>query len=291
MRYLIEAEYRSAKPRQSTRSNPPYATELRAELSQRNLIWARTHNHEVSLGRVPAVLYREDEEGNHGNFLPAAYQCIKQTPAWARRLTKVHTSAHRVLLSRDPDRCELDSSNSSDALLMNIFCHPATLPNPRLRCLLGISPEATPSFGYRPGTPLKSGRRDCTEIDLRMDDLFIEAKLTESDFQTAPRKLIERYRDLDEVFDIDHLAMDEGVVPSYQLIRGVLAAYATPGHRFCVLCDARRQDHITAWHRVLLAVRLYDLRCRLQLLTWQELAADLPTELQIFLDIKFGIRH
>jgi hypothetical protein len=290
MRYLIEAEYRSAKPRPRAPSSPPYAAELRADLSQRNLLWARAHPHEVSLGRVPAVLYHDDESGNHGNFLPASYQRIKETPHWAQRLTKVHTSARRVLLSRDPDRCELDSSNSSDALLMNIFCHPATLTNHTLR-LLGINPEATPTFGYKPGTPLKNGRRDCTEIDLNIDDLLIEAKLTESNFQTAPQKLIKRYRDLEEVFDIDRLAIVDSVVPSYQLIRGVLAAHATAGHRFCVLCDARRPDLIAAWHRVLLAVKLYDLRCRLQLLTWQELAADLPTELQVFLETKYGIRQ
>jgi hypothetical protein len=291
MRYLIDPEFRTAKVPKPVRSFIPYAAELRRELSLRNLRWALHHGHahEVSLGTVPAVLYRENEAGNHGNFLAPAYRSIKQTPAWSRRLAKVHTSARRALLSRDSDRRELDSSSSSDALLMNIFCHPATLVTPGVRRLLGVNAGDEPIFGYRPGIPLRSGRRDCTEIDMMLGDLLIEAKLTEYDFQTAPRKLIERYRDIEAAFDIDELEILGGTVQSYQLIRGVLAAHASPGHRFCVFCDGRRPDLIAAWHRVLTTVKLYDLRCRLQLLTWQELAGVLPGEIQAFLDVKFGI--
>ena len=62
-----------------------------------------------------------------------------------------------------------------------------------------------------------------------------------------------------------------GIVSGYQLIRGVLAAYATGGS-FCVFCDARRPDLIENWYSVMRAVRSCVLRCRLQLLTWQELA-------------------
>jgi len=290
MRYIIDREFRKP-PNKPARTFAPQATELRRELSHRNLVWARQHAalHEVSLGSIPAILYREDEAGDHGNFLPSTYRRIQQTPAWARRLTKVHTTARRALLSRDPDRRELDSSNSSDALLMNIFCHPETLATPAVRSLLGIDAAAEPVFGYKPGVPLRTGRRDCTEIDLKLGDLLIEAKLTEYDFQTAPRKLIDRYRDLQDVFDLETLELHEDSTDSYQLIRGVLAAHASPDHRFCVLCDARRPDLIAAWHRVLRSVQLYDLRCRLMLLTWQELSAALPPALQVFLADKYGI--
>jgi hypothetical protein len=37
------------------------------------------------------------------------------------------------------------------------------------------------------------------------------------------------------------------------------------------------------------AVRLSELRCRLKLLTWQELATVLPADLQQFLAVKYGI--
>jgi hypothetical protein len=37
------------------------------------------------------------------------------------------------------------------------------------------------------------------------------------------------------------------------------------------------------------AVRSAEMRVRLKVLTWQELAAHLPVELQNFLDLKYGI--
>jgi hypothetical protein len=146
---------------------------------------------------------------------------------------------------------------------------------------------------------------------MQLGTLLVEAKLTESNFQTARPALVERYRDLALVFDIDRLTRTRPIVvdtvwdeaqaalvevtrgspghyAGYQLIRNALAAHAT-GHSFCVFADARRADLIEAWHRVLQAIPSATLRCRLQLLTWQELAAVLPDELQIFLDEKYGI--
>jgi hypothetical protein len=74
----------------------------------------------------------------------------------------------------------------------------------------------------------------------------------------------------------------------YQLIRNVLAAYAK-GCSFCVVHDDRRPDLREAWFAVLAAVRSAELRVRLSVLTWQELAEHLPEELQGFLDWKYGI--
>ena len=53
--------------------------------------------------------------------------------------------------------------------------------------------------------------------------------------------------------------------------------------------DERRPDLREAWFKVIAAVRSADLRVRLKVLTWQELAALLPEELQEFLDIKYGV--
>ena len=75
---------------------------------------------------------------------------------------------------------------------------------------------------------------------------------------------------------------------SYQLIRNVLAAYAT-GNSFCVICDERRPDLIEAWFDVMRAVRTAELRTRLKVLTWQELANVLPEGLREFLEVKYGI--
>jgi hypothetical protein len=80
-----------------------------------------------------------------------------------------------------------------------------------------------------------------------------------------------------------------GTVQSCHLIHGVLAAHASTDGRFCVLCDARRPDLIAAWQRILSAMRPRELRSRLQLLTWRELAHVLTADLRAFLDEKFGI--
>jgi hypothetical protein len=157
-----------------------------------------------------------------------------------------------------------------------------------VRTLLGVGEDAEPEFGVKPRTPLANGARDNTEIDMRIGDLLVEAKLTESDFQCARRGLIARYRDLEAVFDVAELAVRDGKQSGYQLIRGTLAAYATGGS-FAVFCDARRPDLVEEWFRTMRAVRAADLRWRLKLLTWQELAAALPEDLQGFLAAKYGI--
>ena len=46
---------------------------------------------------------------------------------------------------------------------------------------------------------------------------------------------------------------------------------------------------IEEWFCVLQAVRMADLRCRVKLLSWQELSATLPKTLQAFLSNKYGI--
>jgi hypothetical protein len=301
---------------------------------------------------------------------------------------------------------ELDSANSSDALLMNIFCHPGVFNGhtlaPAVANLLNIDPATQPCFGINPGVPLKTLRKrrtarkpqpnpkqdseaetsknpgaqtgknpgapgldsetwvleapttlplkatdptltdqtltDRTEIDLQLGDLFVEAKLTESNFQTATLRLIERYRDLETIFELTRLpqkilytppshppvedfsqledptpppsfrpapeqAQRAGgrvenpaslpktphtLIQGYQLIRNVLAAYASDAG-FCVLCDARRADLIEIWYSVLSAVHSYTFATRLKLLTWQELATTVPQDLQQFLKAKYGI--
>lgn len=266
-----------------------WATVLRQELSARNQQIAIKSGsvHEVTAGEIPSVIFGSGQACQHGNFHPVSYRNICANPAWARRLAKVHTASRRAVKAGSWRWRELDCANSSDALLMNIFCYRRRV-NPTLGSLLGVPCGLTPEFGFRPGVPLHKGRIDRTEIDMKLGELMVEAKLTETDFQMAPEKMIERYRDIDEVFDIQELPRCGDLVSGYQLIRGVLAANATGGS-FCVLCDTRRPDLIENWYSVMRTVRNCALRCRLQLLTWQELAASMPSSLQHFLDTKYGI--
>lgn len=268
----------------------PTGISLRSELSLRNLRFASLNGflHERTDGQVPSVIFGRDDDGRHGNFHPASYQRICGNREWSKRLEKVHSASKRSRVRANWQWKELDCANSSDALLMNIFCHPEVMTSTSVRAMLGVALNTIPEFGFKPRTPLQRDRRDNTEIDMKVDNLLVEAKLTESDFQFAKFDLVCRYRDLETVFDLSVLPVRDEKYSCYQLIRGTLAAYATECS-FCVFCDARRPDLVEAWYTVIRAVRPFDLRCRLKLLTWQELAAALPQDLQQFLAEKYGI--
>lgn len=267
-----------------------YASLLRNQLRERNLAYAAKYllPHQLSYGEAPVVCYEPDRR-THGNFMPETYAAILSHPQWARRLRKVHTSARSSLPRNDRGFwAELDSCNSSDALLMNIFCFPGVFDDRRVSAMLGVEPADHSEFGFRARVPLASGLSDRTEVDLRLGDLLVEAKLTESDFQSREREIVENYRDFREVFDVRQLPRANRRYHGYQLIRNVLAAHAL-GCSFCVLHDARRPDLREAWYDIMRSVRLVDLRLRCKVLTWQELATVLPNRLRKFLEEKYGI--
>ncbi len=269
------------------RSEHLSATQLRREISARNLVRGRHYSHETSWGPAASVIFSHTD-GVHGNFLPASWSRINGNPAWQKRLTKSYTASRYVPRAQDRRRFELDCATSSDALLMNIFCYPRVLSRKPVCTLLGIEPGLSPEFGFRPAIPLSNNRADRTEIDMRLGSLLVEAKLTEADFQRAPLRLLSRYRDLNDIFDTDLLPIRNCVVHSWQLIRGVLAARSTGGS-FCVFCDGRRPDLIDRWFEVMRAVTDSSLRTRLGILTWQEIGVTLPKPVRIFLDEKYGI--
>jgi len=308
-----------------------FGSRLRMELGALNRLYARDRLHVESYGNPPVIVYAP-EEARHGNFFDKAYTAIMARPEWCRRFEKIHAQA-RSLPKAERKWRELDSSMSSDALLMNVFCTPEVTGSNSVRRMLGVDttemPEKqTPEFGWRARVPLKSGRFDRTEVDMRWGGLLVEAKLTEADFQCCHSVVIEPYRDLDLVFECELLptvqipvgrqkssaefpedySQEEKFVSgeewqqqnweaqreflpgyaSYQLIRNVLAAYAQ-GASFCVIHDARRPDLREAWYKVTAAVKDAAMRVRLKVLTWQELAAVLPEDLQEFLGAKYGI--
>jgi hypothetical protein len=242
----------------------------------------------MSYGPVPSIVYAENEGGEHGNFLPASYKRILEQAGWKARLAKVYTGSRFLPRKADRTRRELECANSSDALLMNIFCYPGILRRASLCSLLGIEPGIPPIFGFRPGIPLKNGADDRSEMDLKLGGLFVEAKLTEGDFQSARQELVDRYRDLESVFDVDRLPRNKERFRSCQLIRGALAAHAHAAS-FAVFCDQRRQDLIEDCFEVMSAVVSAELRCRMSVVTWQELAGAMPRKVKTFLAEKYGI--
>jgi hypothetical protein len=311
-----------------------YASELRRELGLRNRLWARGRVHVESYGNPPVIVYAL-EDRRHGNFFDPAYAAILGRPDWMRRFNKIHAQG-RALPKAERKWRELDSSMSSDALLMNVFCTPGVAEAPLVRQTLGVDAEDAPVFGWKARVPLAGGLLDRTEVDMRWGGLLVEAKLTEGDFQTRAAAVVEGYRDFDAAFERELLprvelrterrkdaaefpedysqefedlsdqagsllelgsrpsapmalsSKGESAYAGYQLIRNVLAAYAA-GCSFCVIHDQRRPDLREAWFAVLAAVKSAEMRVRLKVLTWQELAALLPQELQEFLDRKYGI--
>jgi len=335
-----------------------FAGELRRELGLRNQLWARGRAHVESYGNPPVIVYAPEYPADedlpavsppahltdeaparlcrHGNFFDASYAAIASRPEWMRRFDKIHAQG-RALPKAERRWRELDSSMSSDALLMNVFCAPGVADSAEVKRALGVDSDALPEFGWKARVPLANGRFDRTEVDMRWGSLLVESKLTEADFQTREARIVEGYRDFAAVFEPELLprvelramrrrtaeefaeeftqeweaaSQDEGAAArvfqaeivarareaepveagytGYQLIRNVLAAHAA-GCSFCLVHDERRPDLREAWFAVMAAVRSAELRVRLKVLTWQELAGLLPAPLQEFLDLKYGI--
>lgn len=267
-----------------------WADILRSELRERARQWAHTSQLPSyrSLGKEPTVLFEATADGRaHGNFLGTSWSAIQANPAWARRLLKPHSRRSALPEVRRAAARELDSSNSSDALLMNCFCCPkATV---ELLRGLGLPPEGGQAeFGFMAKIRLRGGILDATEIDMKVGSLLVEAKLTEKDFTKRPRKHVERYLDLERAFVVEMLPQKSGHYLGYQLIRNVLAARQLRG-RLCVLIDQRRPDLLQEWWRVHAAIREPGLRGRCEFRTWQQVRAASPAALARFLVEKYGL--
>jgi hypothetical protein len=268
-----------------------YASALRQEVFARNTSYAALNRlpHVTSYGELPVVVYQLSECGrHHGNFISASYRAILRKPEWRKRLQKVHSQGRRSFPARDGLWRELDSSLSSDALLMNIFCYPGVTRRIEVCRILGLEAGALPDFGFMPRIPLLTDAKERTEVDMKLGNTLFEAKLTEGDFQVQRVDLVEQYRDFKETFEYRRLPKATGKYVSYQLIRNVLAAHAL-NLDFCTLLDARRPDLIEAWYSVVRCIRSATLRARCKVLTWQELTSCLPATLRSFLSAKYGI--
>jgi hypothetical protein len=265
---------------------------LRAALRERALAYAtaRGLHYYESVGKKNPVVIFSATGDNHGNFIERSYQAALQVPEIRRRLLKRHSQARALPSQFSNTACELDSSNSSDALLINIFCHPE-IGSGSVCQFLGIEQWAAPIFGMRvrvDGEPIGPPRRH-TEIDMVLScGLAIEGKLTESDFQQASDPYVHRYRHLEEIFDVRRLPRCRKGFESYQLIRNILAAHQRRG-RFMVLYDQRRPDLLARWEAVVQAIRIPALRNQCTAVTWQGLARVVPDELRSFLLEKYGI--
>jgi hypothetical protein len=268
-----------------------YVSMLRQELIALNNSYAALNllPHVTTYGELPVVVYQQSECGRrHGNFIPASYRAILRRPQWRKRLQKVHSQGRRSLPAKDGVWRELDSSLSSDALLMNIFCYPSVTWKTEICGILGFERGTLVEFGFMPRVPLLTGATERTEIDMKLGDMLFEAKLTEGDFQIQRAELVERYRDFRDIFECRRLPRAGRKYVSYQLIRNILAAHAL-NLDFCTLLDARRPDLFEDWYNIVCCIRSTTLRAKCKILAWQELSSCLPSALQRFLSVKYGI--
>jgi hypothetical protein len=160
----------------------------------------------IQLSRNGADGYQASQcAKKHGNFISASYQALTRRKEWRKRLAKVHSGAERALPKSDCVWKELDSSMSSEALLMNIFSYPGLTKRRELSLMLGTGIGDLPEFGFKPRIPLTSGFIERTEIDMKHGSVSFEAKLTEADVQNQDAEIVEGYRDLEEVFEVGDL--------------------------------------------------------------------------------------
>jgi len=140
------------------------AAGLRYELCARNASYAAESQlpHVLSSGHQAVVVYQSsDDRRHHGNFIDASYRAILKRSEWRRRLLKVHSHGNQSLPKSEWVWRELDSSMSSDALLMNIFCHPGVTKRREVSQLLGT--EIGRDSAVRIHAARAAGQRFCRE--------------------------------------------------------------------------------------------------------------------------------
>ena len=248
-------------------------------------------NHLIELGKKYAgkndlkyVLRESALIFNNGNLLKTSYDSIMNKTNWKKRLEKSHSHFP------NSDVKELDSSNSSDALLMNIFCHPELNKWKSIKKLFNFEDtiEIIPDFGYKPGVKKDGGKPDNTEIDMKLDSIYIESKLTESDFTKKEKIIVESYDNFEEVFEKNCLEQDSNKYFNYQLIRNILAAYQDK-YNFILLCDARRPDLVRDFYLTVRCVKDVSLRSKCNIIFWQEVCKCVGGNLKPFLIKKYGL--
>src|ERR1700722_2436661 len=139
-----------------------YAGELRRGLTARDRVWARGRGSVEGYGWGAVVVYPPDDHptdedlsaetpvkiSRHGNFFDDSYAAIVANKEWMRRFEKIHAQG-RALPKAERKWRELDSSMSSDALLMNVFLGFESSEVGRLKDALGVEGDGLPEFGWR----------------------------------------------------------------------------------------------------------------------------------------------
>jgi hypothetical protein len=216
------------------------------------------------------------------SFCPETYESIKLNKNWNQRIQKKHNFFKNGTL-------EMQSSNSSDALLMNVFCHPSSLNNPKLIDLIGVDKMPCASdlvFGWNPFFENES-RNHPTEVDMKIGQHIFEAKLTENSFTKKNIDVVFRYPYFSDIFRCDLVKIDQqNRVSGYQLMRNIITAYVH-NFNFTVLLDESRKDLINEFLNVKSTIKDDDLKQRVHYITWQSVINTLDHDLLDFMTKKY----
>jgi hypothetical protein len=248
---------------------------LKLSLRELSLQYAHKHGFQIDTSHSSAIIFHEIKD----NFQPDSFSRIKQKPDWYERTQKAHQNV--------PNTLEMQSSNSSDALLMNIFCHPHIGEWKGVRDLLQVR-TIDPVFGFKALIYKKEHQTDKSEIDMVLDDLFIEAKLTEEDFTQKDASIVEQYEGLTVQFHKDCLIREGERFDNYQIIRNLLAAIQH-NKRHILLCDARRSDLVRRYMETVCCLQDVATRKKCRVVFWQEIQSACGSGLRQFLEEKYGL--
>jgi len=251
------------------------ADALKVEIRKAALNYAHKRKLPVDESHASAVIFRNLSD----NFHSESFKNIANNREWKHRTAKAHQNVANVL--------EMQSSNSSDALLMNIFCHPDIARWKGVGNLIDDTLDAI-VFGFPGKVNLNGDQIDSTEIDMALKGLFCEAKLTEADFTHKAVDIVERYDGFHATFHAKDLPRVGGQYDNYQIIRNLLAAFQH-NKKHILLCDERRLDLVRRYMQTVSCLKEMQDRKNCRVVFWQEIAGVCGASLRNWLEEKFGI--
>ncbi len=251
------------------------STKLKKEIRKCASSFARRHNFTVDDSHASALIFCNLDDCFH----PDSLRAIHEAPDWNARTLKKHQNVKGVL--------EMQSSNSSDALLMNIFCHPLIGKWAGVRKILRADVKSI-SFGVPGAVHINKGQSDRTEIDMTLPSAFCEAKLIEDDFKHKRKEIVESYDGLYKAFHVESLPRVGTDYDNYQIIRNLLAA-KQHNRDHILFCDERRTDLVRRYMTTVSCLQDSKDRLRCRVICWQEIAAVCGKLLREWIEEKYGI--
>lgn len=248
---------------------------LKQEIRRSSLAFAKLRGLNVDDSHSSAIIFSNITD----NFHPDSYRNISNHADWNARTLKPHPNV--------PGVKEMQSSNSSDALLMNIFCHPLIGKWTGVKKVVESELD-TIVFGVPGAIQLYKGGTDTTEIDLSLTDSLCEAKLTESDFTKKRSLVVENYAGLKEAFHIETLPRKGDDYDNYQIIRNLLASIQH-NRKHILFCDERRPDLAMRYMETVSCLRDIKRRVNCRVIFWQELVAACGATLRDWIEEKYGM--